>query len=183
MQFHYLRVYYKAAVIVPFYTACFFVLAALLPVFFRHGPSLAALEENVFAQLLLRDVLYSGLIGIFTLSAFLNTYKKIAYHPVWRVLAWMLLPYGFIAYLLVFENDWESMQRPGKDDMAGTAVMIILCFLHVIGIIISFIDFRATAIIFEREENKARQKELLTEKQQHLPVQDGAKLPASNYYS
>jgi hypothetical protein len=154
MHFQLLRVYYKAAVIVPFYTACFFVLFSLLPVFMRHGISFAALEESEFAQLLLKDVFYSGVIGVLTLTAFFNRYKKVAYHPVWRVLTWMLLPYGFIVYLLVFEIDWDAMQRPGKDDMAGMAVMIILCFLHVIGIIISFIDFRATALNFKKEDER-----------------------------
>ncbi|HUC81124.1 MAG TPA: hypothetical protein VMR70_09420 [Flavisolibacter sp.] len=162
MHFRYLKVYYKAAVIVPFYTACFFVLAALLPAFLAHGFNLDALEGNLYAELLLQDVLYSGIIGFFTLTAFLNCYKKVAYHPVWRVLAWMLLPYSFIAYILFFDIDWEVMQRPRQYDMAGTSIMIILCFLHVIGIIISFIDFRVTALLFEKEEEKLKKEEQLS---------------------
>lgn len=157
MHFQYLRVYYKAAVIVPFYTACFFVAAALVPSLLQNGFSLAALEENEFVGLLLKDVVYSGITGALTLSAFLNCYKKVAYHPVWRVLAWMLLPYSFITYVLLFQIEWAAMQRPGKDDMAGNAIMLIFCFLHVIGIIISFIDFRATAILFQQEEKKIEQ--------------------------
>lgn len=54
------------------------------------------------------------------------------------------------------------MQRPGKDDMLAATVMIILCFLHVIGIIISFIDFRASVINFQKAEEKAEREKTET---------------------
>ena len=154
MHFHLLRVYFKAAVVIPFYTACFFVLMTLLPLFIRNGISLEALKSSLLANLLLKDVLWSGLIGLCTLSCFLNCYEKIAYHAVYRVLAWMLLPYSFILYVLLGEIDWTVMNFPGTTEMIASCLLLILCFLHVIGIIISFIDFRATILNQMKEENK-----------------------------
>lgn len=160
MQFHLLRVYYKAAVIIPFYTACFMVLVNLLPFFIKHGFDLAALEENKLAMLQLENLLYSGLTGLFTLTAFFNCYKEVGYHPVKRVIAWMLAPYCFIAYLLFNVVDWTTMNQPGKDVMVANSVLIVLCFLHFIGIIISFIDFRATMLIFEQEQKSAKRRQV-----------------------
>jgi|GEM_PF-3374758 len=158
MQFNLLRVYYKAAVIIPFYTACFMVFGSLIPFFINHGVDLEALEQNRLAMLQLENLLYSGLTGLFTLTAFLNCYREVAYHPVKRVIAWMLAPYLFIAYLLYDVVDWSVMHQAGKDVMVATTLLIVLCFLHVIGIIISFIDFRATMMNFEREEQTAQRK-------------------------
>lgn len=156
MQFQLFRVYFKAAVIVPFYTACFMVFATLIPFFLNHGFDLEALEQNRLAMLQLENVFYSGLAGFFTLTAFLNCYKEVAYHPVKRVIAWMLAPYSFIAYLLYAVVDWSIMHQAGKDVMVANSVLIVLCFLHVIGIIISFIDFRATMLKFEKEEKRTQ---------------------------
>ena len=157
MNFHLLRVYYKAAVIVPFYTACFFVLTGLLPNFFKQGFSIEALEQNEFARLLLMDVFRSGIIGLLTLTAFLNSFEEVASRTFTRVLAWMLAPYLYIFYILVNEIDWQVMQRPGTGQMMGATVMILLCFLHVIGIIISFIDFNATVKMSHKQNRHKRE--------------------------
>ncbi|WP_121352708.1 hypothetical protein [Flavisolibacter nicotianae] len=161
MAFHILRVYFKAAVLVPFYLACFIGFFIVGGIWIHGDYSWQLVAENSFCQALLKNVFFSGLTGMLTLSAFLNCYRKVAYSLFFSLLAWMLLPYSFIAFLLIHEVNWAAMSPPQAGMFEGV-YLLVLCFFHVIGIIISYQDFRATVVLNiaeERERLSAQQKE------------------------
>jgi hypothetical protein len=133
-------------VLVPFYTSLVAALIVILPRLFTHRFDAQAIAEDEVFSLMLRIPLYSGAIGLFSLSAFLNLIPRVAHSLRYSLLAWMFLPYLAIALLLHQDVDWKGMIRIETDEMMAASVLILVCFFHVIGIIISFIDFRKTIV-------------------------------------
>lgn len=154
MAFHILKVYFRAGVLVPFYLSIAVALMFLLPTLYFLDFNYEAFSNHLLVGKALKIPFFSGLIGLFTLSAFLNLSPKVANHFLFSLLSWTVLPYSFIIWLLRTQVDWHAMSEPGSAEMMMGSVLIIICFFHVIGVIISYVDFRAT-IVRNLQEQKA----------------------------
>ncbi|MBB1286084.1 hypothetical protein HRH25_16995 [Flavisolibacter sp. BT320] len=152
MNMHILKVYFKAAVLVPFYLACFICFISISGVWIHSGYNWQAIAENSFCYNMLRVTFLSGITGLLTLTAFFNLREKVATSLFYSLLAWMLLPYLFITYLLFWVVDWSVMNRPGSAEMTQEIFLLVTCFFHTIGIIIGYTDFRATVILHKKEQ-------------------------------
>lgn len=152
MNVHILKVYFKAAVLVPFYLACFICLMSVGGVWIHAEYNWQAIAENSFCYGMLQVTFLSGLTGLLTLTAFLNVKENVANSLFYSLLAWMLLPYSFMTYLLFWVVDWSVMNRPGSAEMMQEIFLLITCFFHTIGIIIGYTDFRATVILHKKEK-------------------------------
>ena len=147
MNVKFLKVYYKAGVLVPFYASTAICIVNIGGRWMRSGYSWDFVVQDEFLYQVVNVGFYSGLICVTGLSAFLNMYRKIADSLLYSLLAWMLLPYGFIAYLMGEKVDWASMKHPGTQTMFGSTLLLVICFFHVIGIIIAYTDFRASVVL------------------------------------
>ena len=128
MAFHLLRIYFRAGVLVPFYLSIALALMFVVPRLSFLGFSLQAAAEDSTVHGALQIPFLSGIIGLCTLSAFLNRVPKIANHLLYSLLSWMLLPYACIAYLLCTQLDWSVMNRPGTTAMVMACLFLIVCF-------------------------------------------------------
>ncbi|HWI91176.1 MAG TPA: hypothetical protein VNT20_07865 [Flavisolibacter sp.] len=129
MKKYLVRAYFKAGILVPFYTACFL--------------SLMFCASNSFYDVL-ELTFYSGLTGLCSLTIFLNCYRKVIDNFIYSLLSWILLPLIFIAYVLATKVDWIVFKNPKMGDGALVSIYLVIFFLHVIGLFISFQSFRAT---------------------------------------
>lgn len=137
MKKYLVRAYFKARILVPFYTASVFSLFSVA------GPDCYEVLEIAF---------YSGLTGICSLTIFLNCYRKIADNYVYSALSWSLLPLLFMVYVLSTKVNWAIFKDMKKGSPFVTSLYLVIFFLHVIGLVISFQSFRATVI---RNQNEA----------------------------
>lgn len=158
MKAEILKVYFKAGVLVPFYLACFLSFISIGSIWVYADYSFDFVASHPFCYSMAKVAFLSGITGILTLTAFLNVFRSIAYNLFYSLLAWMFLPYCFVVYLLWKQVDWTEMNRPGSLEMIEGVVLLVVCFFHVIGIIISYIDFRATIVLNIKEKEGARLK-------------------------
>ena len=141
-----LRMYFKASVLVPFYLAFFIEALCLTVAASRSGFS--NMSQNPLILYSLNITLFSGITGLLALTIFLNQYPFIANHPIYRLLAWMLLPGGYIIYFFCRHLPHPSDKIVDILNIYST----IICFLHFIGLIIGFLDFRASMILSQNEK-------------------------------
>ena len=125
MNWRVLRIFFKAAVIVPFYTACLLALPGIL----------AEVEPLIMLALA------SGITGLLSTTIFLNHFKRVAYHPLLSALSFFLLPGISVAIMMITMVNWTSFKY-SSGDMRLNALVIVVCFLHLIGLSISYVDFR-----------------------------------------
>lgn len=137
MKRYLVRAYFKAGILVPFYTACFFTLM------FCTSPAFYDVLELA---------LYSGLTGLCSLTIFLNCYRKVVDNYFYSVLSWTLLPAIFITYVLSTKVDWVVFKDTKRGDVVLSSLYLVIFFLHIIGLFISFQSFRATVLL--NQENK-----------------------------
>ena len=132
MKKYLVRAYFKAGILVPFYTSCFLCLL-LCPV-----PAFYDVLELAFL---------SGLTGLCSLTVFLNCYRKIAGNYFYSILSWFLLPLIFITYVLSTRVDWVIFNDTKKGNVFLSSIYLVIFFLHLIGLFISFQSFRATLFL------------------------------------
>lgn len=144
MKKYLVRAYFKAGILVPFYTACFFCLF-----FSTNGAFYDVLELTFF----------SGLTGLCSLTIFLNCYRKIADNYFYSILSWVLLPVLFIIYVLSTKVDWVVFKDTKRGNVAVTSLYLVIFFLHFIGLFISFQSFRATVLLNKNDEEVMNAKE------------------------
>lgn len=137
MKKYLVRAYFKAGILVPFYTACFF--------------SLLLCTSGAFYDVL-ELAFFSGLTGLCSLTIFLNCYRKVIDNFVYSLLSWILLPLIFIAYVLATKVDWIVFKDPKRGNAALVSLYLVIFFLHVIGLFISFQSFRATVRLNRNDE-------------------------------
>jgi hypothetical protein len=82
-------------------------------------------------------------------------------------LSFFLAPCLFIAYALWTKVDWHDLKVSGPSVAAGSWI-IVLSFIHVLGLTISYMDFRRS-IIKTVEEEKEEQNELRTIYDDQIP--------------
>jgi len=132
MKKYLVRAYFKAGILVPFYTACFF--------------SLLFCTSADFDKVLELTFL-SGLTGLCSLTIFLNCYRKIVDNYFYSVLSWSLLPVLFIVCVLYNKVDWIIFRYPKQGDVFISSLYLVIFFIHLIGLVISFQSFRATVLL------------------------------------
>jgi hypothetical protein len=132
MKRYLVRAYFKAGILVPFYTACF------LSVLLCPSPAFYNVLELAFL---------SGLTGLCSLTVFLNCYRKILDNTFYSILSWFLLPAIFISYVLSTRVDWIIFSDTKRGDVFLSSIYLVIFFLHVIGLVISFQSFRATVLL------------------------------------
>lgn len=132
MKRYLVRAYFKAGILVPFYTACFL--------------SLLLCPSSAFYNVLELAFL-SGLTGLCSLTVFLNCYRKIADNSIYSILSWFLLPLIFISYVLITRVDWVIFRDAKRGDVFVSSLYLVIFFLHIIGLFISFQSFRATVLL------------------------------------
>jgi hypothetical protein len=131
------RAYFKAGILVPFYTACFFsLLFCWTPDFYK------ALELTFF----------SGLTGLCSLTIFLNCYPNIVNNYFYSFLSWTLLPVLFSIYVLTTKVDWVVFSDSKKGDVFISSLYLVIFFIHFLGLVISFQSFRATVLLNRNDE-------------------------------
>ena len=145
--------YYRAAVIVPFYTMCFFVIVALL--------------TGTMPELTLRVTIYSGVTGLLATSIFLNRKRSFAFHFIYSLLSFFLLPALFIVYILWTEVDWQGLKVSGGNLVYST-LLFVMFLIHLIGLAISYIDFRRS-IVKTLEKEQEEKNELRTIYDDQIP--------------
>ncbi len=144
-----LRMYFKAGVLVPFYVSC--VISVLGLISFSSQNTEGLFAESA-AITILKANLYSGLTGLASFSIFLNRLPSVAFSPLKSFLSWFALPYGLMTYFITTAIPWEKMQWSNTPADLIIMFYMIIFFLHFIGLIISFIDFRKSMML--REKNK-----------------------------
>ena len=122
--------FYKAAVVVPFYTMLLFG----LPYFFIPG----------MGELFLKIIFYSGITGLLSATLFFNILKRVAYSLWYSLLSFFLLPCSFMAYIIYSQVDWYLISQ--SKNVAFSCVLFVIFFIHLIGLVISFQDFRKSII-------------------------------------
>jgi hypothetical protein len=157
MELRALRMYYKAAVVVPFYTMCFFVVMALVG---------GGLNSSV-GEFVMTITVYSGITGLLAATIFLNRIKAIAFHFTYSLLSFFLVPCLFIAYALWTEVDWQGLKVSGGN-VIYSSWLIVIFFIHILGLTISFMDFRRS-IVKTLEEEREEQNELRTIYDDQIP--------------
>ena len=153
MELHNLRMYFKAGVVVPFYLACSVSIIFGFVAYFADQPDNLVQETEIYY--ILKGTLTSGFIGLFSFSLFLNLNPSIAFHSVYRSMAWFLLPACYMLYLLLFEVNWKVMTTKNLQDDFITVYYLSIMMFHSIGLLISFVDFRKTMIIRKRANLKS----------------------------
>jgi hypothetical protein len=154
MELSALRMYYKAAVLVPFYTMCLCVIVALL--------------TGVLAELVLRVTTYSGIAGLAASTIFLNRKRSVAFHFIYSLLSFYLLPVIFISFILWTEVDWEGLNT-SKGNVVYSSLLFVTFFVHLIGLSISYIDFRRSIVKTIEEEEKEERNQLRTIYDDQIP--------------
>lgn len=137
MKKYLVKAYFKAGILVPFYTACFF--------------SLLFCASTAFYDVLELAML-SGITGLCSLTIFLNCYRKIADNYFYSALSWSLLPVSFIVYVLATRVDWIVFKDTKKGNVGLTSLYLVIFFLHFLGLLISFQSFRATVLLNQNDE-------------------------------
>jgi hypothetical protein len=132
-----IKAYFKAGILVPFYTACFFSL------FFCWSPDFYKVLELT---------LFSGLTGLCSLTIFLNCYRSIAENYLYSVLSWSLLPVIFSVYVLATKVDWAIFSDSKKGDVFMSSLYLVIFSIHFIGLVSSFQSFRATVLLNRDDE-------------------------------
>jgi hypothetical protein len=115
--------------------------------------------QNLVLLDLFRITFYSGLTGLCSLTAFLNSLPQVAENLLYSILSWFLLPYSFIAYVLATEIDWVLFRDSKQGNMVLSSLYLFTFFLHFIGLIISFQSFRATVLLNKNDEEVMNAKE------------------------
>jgi hypothetical protein len=154
METRALWMYYKAAVIVPFFTSCFFLLVVWV-------------ADTSMMETMLKVTLFSGIMSLLAAGIFLNRFKNISIHFVRCLLSFFLLPVLFCTYIIYKEVDWRALKY-SNGNMVDSAVLFVIFFIHLIGLAISFVDLRQSIIKTIEEENEA-QHELRTIYDDQLP--------------
>lgn len=132
-----IKSYFKAGILVPFYTSCFFSLL------FCWSPDFYKVLELTFL---------SGLTGLCSLTIFLNSYRKIAESYFYSVLSWTLLPVLFSTYVLATKVDWIVFSDSKKGDVFISSLYLVIFSIHFLGLFISFSSFRATVLLNQNDE-------------------------------
>jgi hypothetical protein len=131
------KAYFKAGILVPFYTACFFSLL------FCTSPDFYKVLELAFL---------SGLTGLCSLTIFLNCYRDIAENYFYSVLSWTLLPVLFSVYVLATKVDWIIFSDSKKGDLFISSLYLVVFAIHFLGLFISFRSFRATVLLNRNDD-------------------------------
>jgi hypothetical protein len=132
-----IKAYFKAGILVPFYTACFFsLLFCLAPDFYK----------------VLELTFLSGLTGLCSLTIFLNCYRSIANNYFYSVLSWTLLPVLFSIYVLATKVDWIVFSDSKKGNVFISSLYLVIFSIHFLGLFISFRSFRATVLLNPDDE-------------------------------
>lgn len=131
------RAYFKAGILIPFYTCCALCLL---------------LSPSSDFQKVLELTFYSGLTGICSLTIFLNCFPRIAENYVYSVLSWCLLPVPFIIGVVFYKVDWIIFRDPKQGDSFISVLYLVVFFLHLIGLVIGFQSFRATVLLNRNNE-------------------------------
>ena len=137
MKKYLIKAYFKAGILVPFYTACIFSL------FFSFSSSFYDVLELTFL---------SGLTALCSLTIFLNCYRKVVDNYLYSALSWSLLPLIFIFFVLSTRVDWIVFKDTKKGNVAVSSLYLVIFFLHLIGIYSSFQSFRATVVLNKNDE-------------------------------
>ncbi len=87
---------------------------------------------------------YSLVIGLLSLTIFLNKFERIKKNELFMVLCWFLLPFGFIAIIINHEINFKLQYEAGKfgNDFI---YLIILNVPFVIGLIWSYFNYINTS--------------------------------------
>ena len=137
MKKYLVRAYFKAGILVPFYTACCLCLL-LSPI-------------SDFEKVL-ELTFFSGLTGLCSLTIFLNCYRKVAGNYFYSALSWSLLPVVFIGYVLYNKVDWIVFKYPKQCNAFISSLYLVIFFIHLIGLVISFQSFRATILLNQNDQ-------------------------------
>src|SRR5215203_3713749 len=132
MKRYLVRAYFKAGILIPFYTACFF--------------SLLFCTSSAFYDVL-ELAFVSGMTGLYSLTVFLNCYRKIADNYFFSILSWFLLPGICISYVISTRVDWVIFRNTKSGNVVLSSLYLVIFFLHIIGLFISFQSFRATVLL------------------------------------
>jgi len=134
--------YFKAAVLVPFYAISFLCCSLLLFALLRHDLSLSAITGNAELYNIFRISMLSGMVGMSAATIFLNRFPKVA-HSLWRSLcSWYLCPVLLMGYLLATDVNLGAINSSSRLDDFATALYLAMILFHLIGLTISFVDFR-----------------------------------------
>ena len=150
MKFHLLQHYYKAGILIPFYTALAFSALVLVRTFGGTGMSLSEVTQHSLTHHFLFLPLYSGLTGLVSLSAFLNYFKPVACCLSYSATCWFLPAVCFMAGWLFYYIDWQLVTAPVN--YLVHVPLFVITGVHLIGLVISYIDFRASVVLFLKEE-------------------------------
>ena len=139
-----IKMYFKGGVLVPFYVSCFLTLMFFFAIADHYDFNLQEIKNSYALYEILKVPLFSGLTGLCSLTIFLNAYRTIAENFWYSLLSFVLLPYAFIAFVLIVVVDWRLPIL--------AAQYCVIFFLHFIGPIISFQSFRATVLLNKNDK-------------------------------
>ncbi len=154
MDIRTLQVFYKAGALIPFYTASVFSILLVIIRVLTANISFEEFFDDEYAYELIKIPVLSGLVALFALTIFLNSYKKIAWSVVYSLLCWALAPCCFIAYVLCTQIDWLVINHPSRRTLVTTTYTFCILFLHFIGLIISYIDFRGSIHVMQKKKKE-----------------------------
>lgn len=138
--------YYKRATLLPFAGT---IAGGIVLVMLHDDKELqnASLTDDSFGDTVFLMILFSFSICILSLTIFLSRYKQVTGNVFVHLLSWMLLPagvsgvmfYNQVNFLMEFLFDgWEH--PPYETEMQ--VLFMFVCAGHLLGNIISFIQFR-----------------------------------------
>ncbi|MBK8194673.1 MAG: hypothetical protein IPK76_16190 [Lewinellaceae bacterium] len=138
--------YYTYAVIYPAVFA--FIISTLFSLIYGYGyDSEWLMAGDMVGTSIAASLIYSTLIGVLSLTIFLNKYEMVRANLIWNILAWFLLPGGFIAITLVQEVNYTITYESGFG--SGIVFVLIQTIPFIAGLIYTFIRYRLSTIYAE----------------------------------
>ena len=97
-------------------------------------------SESVIFTSIIFSIIYCAIIGILSLSIFINLFEKIRKSNVLRIFSWFLLPFGFITTVVIHEINFAIKYHSGTIN-SDFIFVILLNILFILGLIFSYIKF------------------------------------------
>ena len=136
-----LSTYYRRAVVYPSIFIVFF--SIVYSIIDNHGSDWRV-ARFVIGMSALTSLAFSLLMCGISLTIFLNKFKKLGRNLVWNILTWFLLPYLYIAVILI--HDVETRIRHEFGFGTGFLYVLIMTMPFVIGLGRAFIRYRQEVI-------------------------------------
>ncbi len=129
--------HYRKAVIYPaIFIQSFCVIYAIIDNYSSGWQS----AKSVILMSYIASLIFSILMCVFSSTIFLNKFDRINRNLTWNILAWFLLPFGYIALIYVFEI--ENRIKFGFGFGNDFLYLLIMTVPFAAGLFLTFIKYR-----------------------------------------